>query len=142
MGYGAPRSKDNTTLLVALEMKQRSEFSHGEVQLITFLAILRENCLRAKKNNIVTQGFYSDGTRFTFIHITTDGIIRQSTIFDITRERDLKAVFNFIIIMMETAMKSIPDASPTKPGQLREKEVNYLRTKPGQRFTRSWIRAH
>jgi hypothetical protein len=35
-------------------------------------------------------------------------------------------VFNFIVSMMETAMKSTPNATPTKPGQLQEKEVNHF----------------
>lgn len=126
MGYSTARNKDKGTLLVAIEMKRRSEFSKGEAQLIAYLAILRENRLRAKKTNIITQGFYSDGTRFAFIYIAADGIIRQSTIFNTNRERDLKLVFNFIITMMETAMKSTPNATPTRPGQLQEKEVNHF----------------
>lgn len=53
--------------LVTIGAKQRSEFSRGEAQLIAYLAILRETCLRAKKTNIVSQGFYSDGCQFVFI---------------------------------------------------------------------------
>jgi hypothetical protein len=127
MGYSTTRKRDKGTLLVAIEMKRRSEFSKGEAQLIAYLAILRENRLRTKKTNIITQGFYSDGTRFVFIYIEADGIIRQSTMFNINRERDLKVVFNFMITMMETAMKSTPNATPTKPGQLQEKEVNHYK---------------
>jgi len=58
LGYGIARDED--TLLIAIKAKQRSEFSKGEAQLIAYLAILRENCLRARKTNIITQGFYSD----------------------------------------------------------------------------------
>jgi hypothetical protein len=94
--------------------------------LIAYFAILRENSLRARKTNIITRGFYSDGTRFAFICITADGIIEQSAIFNINLARDLKIVFNFIVSMMETAMKSSPNATPTKPGQLQEKEVNHF----------------
>ena len=122
LGYGT--AGDEGTLLIAMEAKQRSEFSKGEAQLIAYLAILRENRLRARKTNIITQGFYSDGTRFAFICITADGIIEKSAIFNIDLARDLKMVFNFIVTMMETAMKSTPNATPTKPGQLQEKEVN------------------
>jgi hypothetical protein len=35
-------------------------------------------------------------------------------------------VFNSIVAMIETAIKSTPNATPTKPGQLREKEVNHF----------------
>ena len=92
--------------------------------MIAYLAILRENRRNAKKTNIITQGFYSDGTRFAFVCITADETIEQSAIFTINLARDLKMVFNFIVSMMETAMKSTPNATPTKPGQLREKEIN------------------
>jgi len=122
LGYGT--AGDEGALLIAMEAKQRSEFSKGEAQLIAYLAILRENRVRAKKTNLITQGFYSDGARFAFICITADGIIQESAIFNIDHVWDLKMVFNFIVTMMETAMKSTPNATPTKPGQLQEKEVN------------------
>jgi hypothetical protein len=125
LGYSS--AGDKGTLLVAMEAKQRSEFSRGEAQLIAYLAILREHRLRARKTNIITQGFYSDGMRFAFICITADGIIEKSAIFEINFARDLKMVFNFIVTMMETAMKSTPNATPTKPGQLQEKEVDHYK---------------
>lgn len=124
LGYST--AGDEGTLLIAIEAKQRSEFSKGEAQLIAYLAILRENRLRARKTNIITQGFYSDGSRFAFICITADGSIERSPIFEIEFEKDLKMVFNFIVTMMETAMKSTPNATPTKPGKLREKEINHF----------------
>jgi hypothetical protein len=125
LGYSS--AGDKGTLLVAMEAKQRSEFSKGEAQLIAYLAILREHRLRAKKTNIITQGFYSDGRRFAFICITADGIIQKSAIFEINFARDLKMVFNFIASMMESALKSTPNTTPTKPGQLQEKEVNHYK---------------
>ena len=125
LGYST--AGDEGTLLVAIEAKQRSEFSKGEAQLIAYLAILREHRLRARKTNIITQGFYSDGMRFAFICITADGIIEKSAIFEINFARELKIVFNFIVTMMETAMKSTPNVTPTKPGQLQEKEVNHYK---------------
>jgi hypothetical protein len=125
LGYNNPG--DEGTLLVAMEAKQRSEFSKGEAQLIAYLAILRENRRRAMKTNITTQGFYSDGTRFAFICITADGTVEESDAFNINRTGGLKMVFSFIVTMMETAMKSTPNATPTKPGLLREKEVNQFK---------------
>jgi hypothetical protein len=55
MGYSTAGDEGN--LLIAIEAKQESEFSKGKAQLIAYLAILRENRLRARKTNIVTQGF-------------------------------------------------------------------------------------
>jgi len=125
LGYGA--TGDEGALLIAMEAKNRAEIGKGEAQLIAYLAILRENRLRAGKKNITTQGFYSDGSRFAFICITADGDIERSSTFDIEFQRDLKMVFNFIVTMMETAMKSTPGATPTKPGGQREKEVNQFK---------------
>jgi hypothetical protein len=122
LGYDT--AGDEGSLLIAMEAKQRSEFSKGETQLIAYLAILREKRLRAGKTNIITQGFYSDGSRFAFICITVDGTIEQPSIFNIEFEKDLKIVFNFIVTMMETAMKSTPNITPTKPGLQQEKEIN------------------
>jgi hypothetical protein len=56
LGYDT--AGDEGTLLIAMEAKQRSEFSKGEAQLIAYLAILRENRLKARKPNIITQGFF------------------------------------------------------------------------------------
>ncbi|MCJ1383559.1 hypothetical protein MMC17_006673 [Xylographa soralifera] len=122
MGYS---SKDEDgALLVAVEAKQRSEFSTGESQLITYLAILRENRRRAGKTNIITQGFYSDGTRFGFVCIRDNGAIVQSPTWDTQAGGGLRMVFSFIVAMLETAMKSTPTATPTKPGVLQDKEIH------------------
>jgi hypothetical protein len=80
LGYST--TGDEGASLIAIEAKQGSEFSKGEPQLIAYLAILRENRRRAGETNIITQGFYSDGTRFAFIFITEEGFIHKSVIFD------------------------------------------------------------
>lgn len=113
MGYKA--MGDEGSLLNAIEVKQRSEFSKGEAQLTANLAILRENRRRAKKVNHRTQGFYSDGTRFCFLCITEEGIVRSSRIF-VIEKGDLKVVFSYITNMMEIAMKMTPTVTPTQPG--------------------------
>jgi hypothetical protein len=136
LGYSI--AGDEGTLLIAIKAKQRSEFSKGEAQLITCLAILRENRRRARKTNITTQGFYSDGSRFAFICIRADGTIGQSSIFNIEFESDLQIVFNFIITMMETSMKSTPTVTPTKPGQQQEKEVNHFEDEAWMKVYAQW----
>lgn len=121
MGYKS--MGDEGSLLNAMVAKQRSEFSKGEAQLTAYLAILRENRRRAKKVNYRTQGFYSDGTRFGFLCITEEGVVRHSRIFDISKKGELKVVFSFIVNMMETAMKMTPTVTPTKLGPRRDLEV-------------------
>ena len=121
MGYRSA-ARENI-LLVAMEAKQKSEFRNGEAQLITYLAILREARRRLGKTNTVTQGFYSDGTWFVFVCITTDGVIEESVVYDINKPAHLRMVYSWIIQMMDTAIKSTPNASPTKPGPQREWEI-------------------
>lgn len=111
-------------LLSAIEAKKISDFGKGEYQLVAYLAIMRENRKRAKKINSTTQGFYSDGQRFAFVHITEDGTVKISGTFDIRLPGALKYVFSFIISMMETAMKSTLTTTPTKPGLQRVREVS------------------
>jgi hypothetical protein len=52
LGYSSLGSEG--ALLIAMEAKKREEFSKGEAQLITYLAILRERRRRAGKINIIT----------------------------------------------------------------------------------------
>lgn len=111
-------------MLSAVEAKKYPEFSKGEFQLVAYLAILRENRKRANKINSMTQGFYSDGLRFAFVHIAEDGIVKSSGIFDVRAPKGLKYIFSFIVSMMETAMKSTPTTTPIKPGLQRDREVS------------------
>ena len=122
LGYGSTGNEG--ALLSAIERKKYSEFSKGECQLVAYLAIMRENWKRANKINAITQGFYSDGLRFAFVHITEDGIVELSGTFDVRLPGGLKYIFSFIVSMMETATKSTPTTTPTKPGLQRAREVS------------------
>lgn len=112
-------SKDgDNALLVAIEAKKQSAFGLG------YLAVLRENRRKAGEANIVAQGFYSDGLHYEFRCIKEDGTVLRSSTFNIIDETGLKMVFSFTGAMLETAMKSTPTATPTKPGELQDKEVH------------------
>ena len=109
-----------------MKAKQKSQFGSGESQLIAYLAILRENRRQAGKTNIITQGLYSDGERFAFIYISNDGVIVQSSTYEIIAEGGLSMVFSFIVAMLKTAVKSTPTATPIKPGKQQDHEIqNY-----------------
>ena len=122
MGYSSKNG--DGALLVAVEAKKRSEFSSGEAQLITYLAILRENRRKAGKTNIITQGFFSDGIRFGFICIKDNGVVLHSPTCDTEARGGLSMVFSFIVAMLETSLKSTPTTTPTKPGTLQDKEIH------------------
>lgn len=122
LGYST--EGDEGALLVAVEAKQRTEIGSGEPQLLAYLAILRENRRKAGKTNAITQGFYTDGTRFAFMCLKDDGEIVQSDIYAIGSAHGLKMIYSFIVNMLDTAMKSTPTATPTKPGAQQEKVIH------------------
>jgi hypothetical protein len=121
-GYGSRRDPLGT-LLAAVEAKTRDEYSKGEAQLLTYLAILWEKRRQMGKTNIAAQGFWTDGTQYTFMCITNSGVVEQSQRYSAMTDAGLKTVFNFIVTILEAAMVSTPNATPTKPGKQQEKEI-------------------
>lgn len=123
-GYSGRHKVAHGTFLVAMEAKRYGQFSSGQSQLLTYLAILRELRIRAGKTDTVAQGFYTDGYLYCFMAIDTDGEIDQSPIYNINGKHDRKTVFNFIVSILETALKSSPTVTPTKAGEQRDKEIS------------------
>lgn len=121
MGY-SPNGEDGA-LFIAVEAKQRATFGAGESQLLAYLAILRENGRRAGKINTMAQGFYSDGDRFVFACVRNDGTVLQSLTWETRSDQGLTMLFNFFVDMLETAMKSTPTVTPTKPGIEQDREI-------------------
>ena len=109
---------------VTIEAKRRLLFSTAEVQLVTYLAMLRELRMQAGKKNTVTQGFYTDGYQYCFMAINADGVVESSPIYDVMNREGGKTIFNFIVTILESAMKSSPIVTPTKSAEQQEKEIN------------------
>jgi len=74
------------------------------------------------------------------VYIAAHRTLNRSRIFDIGLAYDLKLIFNFVITMMETAMKRTPNTSPTKPGRQQEKEVDQFEGAVWLRFSGMWRR--
>lgn len=121
-GYSGREGVAHRRFLVAMEAKRYELFSCGQSQLVTYLAILRELCIRAGKTNAVAQGFYTNGYLYHFMAIDADGEIKQSPIYNISERQDRKTVFNFVVTILETALKSSPTVIPAKAGK-RDKEI-------------------
>ena len=122
-GYG-PRRDPLGTLLAVIEAKTRDDYSKGEAQLLTYLAILWEKRRQMERTNVATQGFWTDGTQYTFMSITNSGVVEQSQRYDTLTDAGLKTIFNFTVTILVTAMVSTLNATPTKPGIQREKEIH------------------
>lgn len=117
-------SIDHGTFLVVMKIKSLILFSTVEYQLLTYLAILRKLRIDARKINVVTQDFYTDDFRYCFMTINLEGEIEASKCYDVGILEDGKFVFNFIVTMLKTAMRSSSTVTPTKGVERQEMEVN------------------
>lgn len=123
-GYTGRDGAAYGTFLVAIEAKRRSLFFDAESQLLAYLAIMRELRMRAGKTNAVTQGFYTDGERYCFMAINHDGTVELSGTYDVTIPGGEKSVFNFIVSILDSAIRCSPTVSPIKIAEQRHKEKN------------------
>jgi len=123
-GYSGRDGAAHDIFLVVMKAKRRDLFSTAERPLLTYLAILRELRIRAGKTNTVTQGFYTDGYRYCFMAINTDGKVESSMPYEVLSPEGGKTIFNFIVTILESAMKCSPTVTPTKAAEHRDKEIN------------------
>jgi hypothetical protein len=121
-GYG-DRHTAGMSAFLAIEAKTREQFFQAEPQLLACLAILREQRRQAGKTNCTGQGFFTDGNMYRFMGISNDGEVMASDIYFIERPEHMKTVFNFIVTILEYALKSTPTVTPTKPGLQRDTEI-------------------
>lgn len=114
LGYSTRTEALDGTVLVAIEAKRRDQFSAAEAQLLTYLAILRQLRINAEKQNCIVQGCYTDGERYVFMCIDNDGLVAMSNVYDIRGHEQRKMVFNYIVTVLETAVRTSPTTSPAK----------------------------
>ncbi|KAI9774416.1 MAG: hypothetical protein M1840_004310 [Geoglossum simile] len=60
---------------------------------------------------------------YRFMSISNDGEVMASDLYFIERPEHMKTVFNFIVTILESALKSTPTVIPTKPGLQRDNEI-------------------
>jgi hypothetical protein len=126
MGYGNRAVLEDGTVLLAVEAKRKELYSGAEGQLLAYLATIRQLRIQANKENVMTQGFYSDGENYRFICIRNDGTVMRSQSYDTSFKRNLKSPFNFLLGMLTTAANSSPNTSPMKPGTERDTKIKNL----------------
>jgi len=133
-GYGERDGTQHGTFLVAAEAKREGLFSTAKTQLLTYMAILREQRKRAGKKNTTIQGFYTDGYLYRFMSIDNEGVVEESPHYSIMSPQGGKTIFNFIVTILESAMKSSPNVSPTKDAEKRENEIANYRGEVWSKF--------
>jgi hypothetical protein len=126
MGYGDRAVLEDGTILLAVEAKRKALYPSAEGRLLAYLATIRQLRIQANKENVMTQGFYSDGENYRFICIRNDGTVMRSESFDTSNKKNLKPVFNFLLNMLTTAANSSPNTSPMKPGKERDEKITNL----------------
>ncbi|KAK9235218.1 hypothetical protein V1525DRAFT_410607 [Lipomyces kononenkoae] len=109
------------SVLVCVEAKKRETFGNAELQLTAYLAICHHERKRANKSVPSVQGFSTDGQRYTFQLLTSDGTLHTSKTYDTVDEMDFEIVYNFIVHQVETAINLSPTSTPVK-GSRTEKE--------------------
>ncbi|KAF8542562.1 hypothetical protein BDD12DRAFT_676264, partial [Trichophaea hybrida] len=115
LAYGDRKDSCLGNALIAVAAKNPSTFSSARDQLLTYLAIMHRLRLQNRRTNNHVQGFYSDGDRYSFLAITNNGEILESAIYDCALLKDhLNTVFNWIVSVLVTSVKSSPTTFPTK----------------------------
>jgi hypothetical protein len=64
MGYGERAVLEDGAVLIAVEAKRKENLFNAEAQLLAYLATIRQLRIQANKNNVMTQGLFSDGGRY------------------------------------------------------------------------------
>lgn len=114
LGYRTRTEVLDGTVLVMIEAKRRDQFAAAEAQLLTYLAILRQLRINAEKQNCMVRGCYTDGERYVFMRIDHEGRVAMSNVYDIRGQEQRKVVFNYIVAVLETAVRTSPTTSPAK----------------------------
>lgn len=122
-GYSA-RKLDGGRYVIAVAAKTQSGLGSAESQLLAYLAMMRAERLAALEPNPVVQGFVTDGREYQFISINNGGLVRMSHRLRTMHEGNRKTIYNWIIEMMETAIKGTPSASPTTSDVVKHHEIN------------------
>lgn len=126
-GYSG-RSGCEGSFVIAVEAKKPTTLFSAEPQLLTYLAMMRDQRKAMGKTNDTVQGFFTDGRHYVFMAIENDGTVKTSQSLLVLNPAGRKSIFNFIVHILETAMKSTLNATSTKPGEGRDKEIREYKT--------------
>lgn len=89
-------------------------WGQAQAQLLTYLAICRHTRQVIGKPIPSVQGFSTDGCLYRFQHLSQDGTLYVSRVFDIRDEKEMKIAYNFIIHLVEAAIELSPTTTPSK----------------------------
>ncbi|KAL0632774.1 hypothetical protein Q9L58_008324 [Maublancomyces gigas] len=111
------------SFLVITKAKKHNMLFAAESQLLAYLAIMRELRSATGKTNIDVRDFYTDGLNYVVVAVCANGTVVTSPVLHSLNTAGCKTIFNFIAVILESAMKSTPSATPTNDPDVREKET-------------------
>ncbi|EED19690.1 hypothetical protein TSTA_029640 [Talaromyces stipitatus ATCC 10500] len=111
------------SVLVCVEAKKKETFGNAELQLTAYLAICYHERKKANKSVPSVQGFSTDGRRYTFQLLTSDGTLYSSKTYNTVDEKDLEIVYNFIVDQVQTAINLSPTSTPVKGSHTEKAEA-------------------
>lgn len=118
-GHYDEHTFDKGSYVIAGETKSPSELTPAESQLLADLGMMR---IAAWKGNPLAQE--TDGREYQFIAINNHGLVRMSERHRFIQGANRKMIYNWIITMMDTAIRGTASASPITYVVLRDQEIN------------------
>lgn len=122
-GYGLRGGQKTGPFLVVIKAKTRYTLFAAEPQLLAYLAMIQQQRAAAGKTNTDVQGFFTDGGFYVFVAIRANGVVERSRVLDIKDPVSRKTIFNFVVTILESAIKSSPSTMPTESIKRQQKEI-------------------
>jgi len=97
------------TLLFIVEAKP---YDQATLQLVVYLACIRQSRIQRGRTDTSVYGLASDGVKFIFVTISSEGIIRMTSTFHISW--DLQQVMGCLKYILEKTASMRPNATPEK----------------------------
>jgi hypothetical protein len=109
------------SLLLLVEAKFDNSVNHALVQLIVYLASLRQSRLQRNRLDASVYGLASDGYEFIFVKISHGGTVMRSRQFDIL-QGDMKKVLGCLKHILEVTASSSPQSTPERNDEVDESD--------------------
>ncbi|KFY86563.1 hypothetical protein V500_07563 [Pseudogymnoascus sp. VKM F-4518 (FW-2643)] len=102
------------TNLVVVEAKRRGGADLALPQLIAYLGIVHRARKEQKKENSIVYGIISDGNKFRFCRVTSDGKYGESSLLEWRRVGERGKIYSMIRSIIRTAALSSPSTTPIR----------------------------
>ncbi|KAI9807034.1 MAG: hypothetical protein M1825_005751 [Sarcosagium campestre] len=113
LGYAGAGEKHAANLII-VESKRRWELDSAFGQLLVYMAIVHSARKDENKDHTIVWGVATDGTRYNFWRVSSDGSVGMSTTFDWNQTEQRRAIYSTLRAITRAALISSPTTSPVK----------------------------